>query len=819
MSFSCAKNFFQRFCSDELHVESVAHGSFLSSDLLPSLGARINQATKLRRYIISPFNPRYRAWEMWLVVLVVYSAWICPFEFAFLTYKKDALLIIDNIVNGFFAIDIILTFFVAYLDSQSYLLVDDPKKIAIRYMSTWFIFDVCSTAPLQFLALLLTNNISELTFRLLNMLRLWRLRRVSSLFARLVIEFKLEYFSPKFGIDTMEESPCLLPTLLSFRLEKDIRFNYFWTRCTKLVAVTLFAVHCAGCFNYLIADRYPDPEKTWIGAVYPNFKEETLWNRYVTAMYWSITTLTTTGYGDLHAENPREMLFDIFYMLFNLGLTSYIIGNMTNLVVHWTSRTRNFRETVRAVSEFATRNHLPPHIHDQMLSHICLKFKTEGLKQQETLVGLPKAIRSSIAHYLFFPIVQNVYLFQGVSHDFLFQLVSDMDAEYFPPKEDVILQNEAPTDLYILVSGAVDLIHYVDGQDKVSVLGKAVAGDAFGEIGVLYYRPQPFTVRTTELSQILRLSRTSLMNSIQANMEDGRIVMNNLFRKLKDQESIGFEYPTTDPGIILHECIGGPTIGSSLSARHQDYPYGDSSMWETRNLNFLGPQATDIEASKDQDSTACPVDVNSKVEDGQTELNAANQRGHIEMVKVLLEGGRNGNKPDAKGWSPKAPAEQPVNRSMYDLLLSYENRTPDEHKVEIMGPEISDNIWNTRRKHRRHEWPDVSKSHSKRESIKLGSCISSCSSGEVNKSNKKRITIHMPYQNTRTSQRHLGKLIVLPDSIEELLRIAGEKFGGYKFTKVVNAENAEIDDICVIRDGDHLFLLQNEGETMGKDVS
>ena len=30
-----------------------------------------------------------------------------------------------------------------------------------------------------------------------------------------------------------------------------------------------------------------------------------------------------------------------------------------------------------------------------------------------------------------------------------------MDAEYFPPREDVILQNEAPTDIYILVSGAV----------------------------------------------------------------------------------------------------------------------------------------------------------------------------------------------------------------------------------------------------------------------------------------------------------------------------------------------------------------------------
>lgn len=242
-------------------------------------------------------------------------------------------------------------------------------------------------------------------------------------------------------------------------------------------------------------------------------------------------------------------------------------------------------------------------------------------------------------------------------------------------------------------------------------------------------------------------------------------------QKLKDQESIGFEYPTTDPGLLLNECLGGPTTGSSFSATHQAYPYGDSSMQEARDLHFLGPQATEIEASKDQDCTAYPVDVNSKVEYGQTELHAANQRGHIEMVKLLLEGGTNGNKPDARGWSPKAPAEQPVNRSIYDLL----NRTPDEHKVEIMGPEISDNTRNTQRKHRRHGRPDLSKSHSKRESIKLGSCISSCSSGgEVIKSNKKRITIHMPFQNTRTSQRHLAKLIVLPDSIEELLRIAGK---------------------------------------------
>jgi len=82
------------------------------------------------------------------------------------------------------------------------------------------------------------------------------------------------------------------------------------------------------------------------------------------------------------------------------------------------------RDTIQAASRFSFRNRLPPQLQDQMLSHLCLKFKIEDLQQEETLNGIPKAIRTSIANYLFSPIVDKVYLFQGVSHDFLFQLVN-----------------------------------------------------------------------------------------------------------------------------------------------------------------------------------------------------------------------------------------------------------------------------------------------------------------------------------------------------------------------------------------------------------
>lgn len=68
-----------------------------------------------------------------MVLLVAYSAWVYPFEVAFLySSPKSQLWIADNIVDLFFAVDIILTFFVAYIDQRSQLLVRDSRKIAVR---------------------------------------------------------------------------------------------------------------------------------------------------------------------------------------------------------------------------------------------------------------------------------------------------------------------------------------------------------------------------------------------------------------------------------------------------------------------------------------------------------------------------------------------------------------------------------------------------------------------------------------------------------------------------------------------------------------
>ncbi|OWM71715.1 hypothetical protein CDL15_Pgr005903 [Punica granatum] len=858
----CGQEDLQDLSMDESHYS-------LSTGVLPSLGARSNRRVKLHKFIVSPYDRYYRTWETALIVLVIYTAWVSPFEFGFLKKPVRALSITDNIVNAFFAVDIVLTFFVAYLDKNTYLLVDDHKKIAWKYATTWFAFDVISTIPSE-----LARKISPPSFGsygLFNMLRLWRLRRVSALFSR---------------------------------LEKDRKFNYFWVRCAKLICVTLFAVHCAGCFYYLLAARYRDPAKTWIANIY----DESLWIRYVTSMYWSITTLTTVGYGDLHPVNTREMIFDIFYMMFNLGLTAYLIGNMTNLVVHGTSRTRIFRDTIRAASSFAQRNHLPPRLQDQMLAHLCLKYRTnsEGLQQQEILDSLPKAIRSSISHYLFYSLVDNVYLFQGVSDDLLFQLVSEMKAEYFPPNEDVILQNEAPTDFYVLVSGSVELSVLKNGVEQV--VREAKTGDLCGEIGVLCYRPQLFTVRTKRLSQLLRLNRTTFLNIVQSNVGDGTIIMNNLLQHLKDlndpiMEGVlletekmlargrmdlplslcfaalrgddlllnqllrrGFDPNESDNNgktalhiaankgsencVLLlldygadpnrrdsegnvplweamlggHESVAKLLVDNGASISSGDVGQFSVIAAEQNNLNLL------------KDIVRYGGDVTCPNSSENTALHVAVSEDNLEIVKFLLGEGAHMDKPDMLGWTARDLADQQGHEEIKRLFESHKEGKADtviaipekvqvHHGIRFLGrftsePNIRpasrdgsmDGSWSQHHSQVRQRRRTSNNFHNS-----LFGIISTAHNGEkglpfpITNNNQSarprnnpiiqsRVTISCPEVGEST-----GKLLLLPASLQELLEVAGKKLG-FMPKKILTKEGAEIDDIDVIRDGDHLVF-------------
>lgn len=108
-----------------------------------------------------------------------------------------------------------------------------------------------------------------------------------------------------------------------------------------------------------------------------------------------------------------------------------------------------------------------------------------------------------------------------------------MKAEYIPPREDVIIQNEAPDDIYIIVSGEVEMIDC--DKEKEKVVWAFCSGDMFGDVGAFCSTPQSFTYRTKTLSQLLRLKTSSLIEAMKTRQEDNATMLKNFLQVIGGQ--------------------------------------------------------------------------------------------------------------------------------------------------------------------------------------------------------------------------------------------------------------------------------------------
>ncbi|CAI6008973.1 unnamed protein product [Closterium sp. NIES-65] len=318
----------------------------------------------LGRAVVAPDNGYLLLWQQLILALSFYSAFITPLEFSFLPMLPPGLAIADGVVSIFFLSDLILTFFVAYKDQKTQRYVCDHWSIATRYFCLFFgllslLHTINQPPPYPPPAQLTPPQHPPSGHRIAS--RGWQLAGGEAgdnllrwfLWTRVVrTRHIMNYFH---------------------RLQRDIHVSYFAVRVAKLIFIELYITHVAGCFFYFLATTYPPDEEgsTWIGSLtlgdltYTNFREMDLYTRYFTSLYWSVITMATIGYGDVHPVNPREMVFAMAYISFDLVLSAYLVGNITAMVVKGSNTTR-YREKMSALIKYMNRNHLPHSLRQQM---------------------------------------------------------------------------------------------------------------------------------------------------------------------------------------------------------------------------------------------------------------------------------------------------------------------------------------------------------------------------------------------------------------------------------------------------------------------
>jgi len=87
----------------------------------------------------------YRAWTKFILLWAVYSSFFTPMEFGFFRGLPENLFIFDVVGQVVFLLDIILQFFIAYRDSQTYRTVYKRTPIALRSVLSSSMHIYCHT--------------------------------------------------------------------------------------------------------------------------------------------------------------------------------------------------------------------------------------------------------------------------------------------------------------------------------------------------------------------------------------------------------------------------------------------------------------------------------------------------------------------------------------------------------------------------------------------------------------------------------------------------------------------------------------------------
>lgn len=120
------------------------------------------------------------------MILAVYNTVLIPIEVSFdpKFLESNIFFYLDSCIDLLFFIDIMINFWYAYINSKTGEEIWDWKKIAVKYLATWFTIDILSTIPFDNIVKFFfkQNNVVLRFFGLLKLIRVLWLSRIITFF-------------------------------------------------------------------------------------------------------------------------------------------------------------------------------------------------------------------------------------------------------------------------------------------------------------------------------------------------------------------------------------------------------------------------------------------------------------------------------------------------------------------------------------------------------------------------------------------------------------------------------------------------------------
>jgi hypothetical protein len=314
--------------------------------------------------------------------------------------------------------------------------------------------------------------------------------------------------------------------------ERAAKASYAARRVLILLISSLCLVHWVACTWSMLADT-DKSTRAWLRSIPANASSEempdswfTLYQAqlhapppptdeiiYLYAVYWTLASVTTIGFGDVVPANELELGVICITIGVSAVLYTALIAYMSNLIlaadVNWTAH----KQKVETIKSYMRHRKIPSDLVARIDEYLDYLWATQkGIDEADITSMLPATLQRQLSLYCNSRIISQVPLFAGVPSHVSAAIVMQLQPRIFVPDDMIISQGDWADEMFLIYRGVVKLVELSEQEGRGIYLKD---GDYFGEIAVLTGGKRMMSVRAVTYCHLYSLQQRLLERILQ----------------------------------------------------------------------------------------------------------------------------------------------------------------------------------------------------------------------------------------------------------------------------------------------------------------